>query len=304
MASSISPYTPSYTTVNITVPSLGDFGIHYIEAGSKDRPTILLLHGFPSSSTQYRDLIPLLSDSYHILAPDLPGYGLTTSPANLTYTFDNLAATIGAWLVALNITSYAVYVFDYGAPVAWRLALKSPKAIKAVISQNGNAYDDGFGKDFWAPAFQWWNSTRDNEYFRKLLIDNVLTLPATQGQYYNGFPASSHHLVDPLQACIDYKLNLEGKENQDRQLALFYDYGTNLALYPKIQAWFRESQVPLLAVWGKDDPIFVFPGAEAFKKDLPNAEVVGLDGGHFVLETQRWEVARLMKAFLGKHKFR
>ncbi|KAK5169098.1 uncharacterized protein LTR77_006407 [Saxophila tyrrhenica] len=302
MATSLS--VPTYHDLPVTAPGLGNFTIHYISAGAPTDPTLLLLHGFPSSSTQYRNVIPLLSDSYHVLAPDLPGYGLTTSPAEMKYTFANLTAAIAAWLLALEISSYAVYVFDYGAPVAWRLALEKPASIKAIISQNGNAYDAGFGHPFWTPIEALWNETKPNSVAdREWLRENYLTIPATKGQYYTGFPASDHELVDPVQPTTDFWMNLHGRENQERQLDLFYDYRTNLPLYSKIQKWFRESQVPMLAVWGKADPIFVWEGAEAFRKDLPEAEVHALEAGHFVLETKGWEVAQLIKGFLGRNRW-
>ncbi|KAJ7802921.1 putative hydrolase [Mycena olivaceomarginata] len=210
-------------------------------------PTILLLHGFPTSSHQYRNLIPHLSQHYRVVAPDLPGFGFTTVPAerNYSYTFAELATTIGAFLDALHIRSFAVYIFDYGAPVLLRLALQRPEAITAIVSQNGNAYTEGLGAA-WAPI-----------------------------QKYLGRPG-----------------------NFDIQLDLFKDYQTNVALYPKFQEYFRKSQVPLLAVWGKNDAFFVPPGAEAFKRDLPKAEVCLLDAGHFAGETETAEIAALMLKFL------
>jgi pimeloyl-ACP methyl ester carboxylesterase len=294
------PYIPTYHDVSVNPAGLGTFKIHYIEAGDASLPNVVLLHGFPSSSTQYRDLIPMLSGSYHVLAPDFPGYGLTESPKNLDYTFDNVTAAISAWLVALNITSYAIYVFDYGAPVGWRLALQNPDHVKAVVSQNGNAYDAGFGHPFWDPVEALW---KDNDAKnRDFLVDNLLTLEGTKMQYYLG-PEKDNDLVNPVQWTTDYLMNIQGKHNQERQLSLLYDYRTYTELYPKIQAWFRKSQVPLLAVWGKDDIVFIPPGAEAFKKDLPDAEVVLVDAGHFALETKRWEIAKLMLKFLGRVKF-
>ncbi len=303
LSTTIPVSAPTYHDLAVQPSGLGKFSIHYIEAGEPTNPTVLLLHGFPSSSTQYRNLIPLLSDDYHVLAPDLPGYGLTQSPPDLAYTFDNLTAAISAWLIALNIESYAVYVFDYGAPVAWRLALANPDHIKAIISQNGNAYDAGFGHPFWTPIEKLWHNESNSLEDRDWLRDNYLTIPGTKGQYYTGFPEKDHELVNPVQYMTDYLMNLKGRENQERQLDLFFDYRTNLPLYPKVQQWFRESQVPLLACWGKNDVIFVWPGAEAFKRDLPEAEIHALDAGHFALETKRWEVARLIKAFLKKNKF-
>ena len=296
-----SPYVPTYHNISVAPSGLGTFNINYVEAGAPTLPTVLLLHGFPSSSTQYRDFIPLISGSYHVLAPDLPGFGLTTSPADLKYTFDNLTAAIAAWLVALQITSYAVYMSDYGAPVAQRLALANPDQVKVIVSQNGNSYDDGFGQAFWAPIMALWKN--DNSTNRDYLRDNVLTLAITKYQYTHGVPPKDHTLINPAQWTTDYLMNVAGKENQEHQLDLFYDYRTNVALYPKVHEYFRKTQVPLLAVWGKGDPAFIPPGAEAYKKDLPNAEVHLLDSGHFSLETQRWEIARIMLDFLSRNGF-
>jgi pimeloyl-ACP methyl ester carboxylesterase len=296
-----STYIPSYHHLSVTPNGLGTFDINYIEAGAPTLPTILLLPGFPSSSTQYRDFIPLLSANYHVLAPDLPGFGLTKSPADLKYTFDNLTAAISAWLAALNITSYAVYIFDYGAPVAHRLALANPEHVKAIISQNGNSYDAGFGHPFWDPIMALWKN--DNSTNREFLRDNILTLATTKYQYTQGVPEEDYCLINPVQWTSDYLMNLVGKENQDHQLDLFHDYRTNVDLYPKVHEYFRKSQVPLLAVWGKGDPAFIPPGAEAYKTDLPHAEVHLLDAGHFALETKRWEIARIMIDFLSRNGF-
>lgn len=293
---------PSFHNLDVSVKALGDFKINYIEAGSKDKPTVLLLHGFASTSNQYRDLIPMLSEKYHILAPDLPGFGLTDSPKDLSYTFDNLTAAISAWLSALKVERYAVYIFDYGAPVGLRLALQNPSHIAAIISQNGNAYMEGFGEQFWAPIVKLWDTQNGSEA-REWLRENYLSLETTRYQYFMGQNEKNMHLVNPATWHWDWHINLEGKEKQDRQLDLFYDYRTNKDIYPQFHEYFRKSKVPLLAVWGKGDPCFVFPGAEAFKKDLPHAEVHGIDAGHFALETKRGEIAELMLKFLENVKF-
>lgn len=276
--------------------------VHYLEAGSKEKPTVLLLHGFPSSSTQFRDLAPLLAQNYHVVAPDLPAYGLTTVPSDYVYTFDNLAATVLAFLTLLQIKTFSVYIFDYGAPVGLRLALKNPDSVKAIISQNGNAYNEGFGHPFWDPIMELWN-TSNSAASRDWLKENYLTLAATKMQYTAGFPESDLHLVNPSQWTLDYLQNEAGAVNQDHQVDLFYDYRTNVPLYPTIQEYFRKTQVPLLAIWGKGDPIFVPPGAEAFKRDLPNAVVKFVDAGHFALETKRWEIAEEIHCFLKNVKF-
>jgi pimeloyl-ACP methyl ester carboxylesterase len=295
-------YVPTYHDLPLST-SFGEVSVHYIEAGDPSLPTMILYAGFPSSSTQYRNLVPLLSDSYHILGPDFPGFGLTTVPDNFVYTFDNLAAVTDAWLEALKLKSYAIYIFDYGAPVGLRLATKHPEQVKAIVSQNGNAYKAGFGEDFWAPIFNLWKSSNSREA-RDVLRDNVLTLGITKYQYEANLPAEDLKLIDPAATYhSDFKFNVQGKVNQEHQLDLFYDYRTNVDLYPKWQQYFRDSKVPLLAVWGKYDPAFIPPGAEAFKQDSPNAKIVLLDGTHFLLETKRWEVAKLIKEFLGGADF-
>jgi len=256
----------------------------YAEAGSPSDPLLLLLHGFPSSSNQFRNLIPLLSPAHHILAPDLPGFGLTTSPATYNFTFANLAQTLSLFLAALHITRYAVYVFDYGAPIAFRLALKSPASLTAIVSQNGNAYVEGFGHPFWDPIMAVWeHNTATN---RKILADAYLTLAGTKLQYEAGVPVPDHPLIDPAAYTYDYLQNVQSPEKQAVQLDLLYDYRTNLDLYPAFHAYFRESQVPLLALWGKGDPAFVPPAARAFRKDLKDARVAFVDAGHFALETR------------------
>lgn len=288
-------YTPTYH--NLTVE--GSVNLHYFEAGSKDQPTLLLLHGFPSSSAQFRDLAPLLAHKYHLIAPDFPGYGQTTVPADFAYTFGNLANVTIALLTALQISSYAIYVFDYGAAVGWRLALNDPSAITAIISQNGNAYTEGFGQPFWQPIMETW-STDNSSPAREWLRDNYLTLAATKMQYTAGFPDADLALVNPIDWTLDYLQNEQGRENQEHQLDLFYDYRRNVDGYPAVHEYFRKSQVPLLAIWGKNDPIFIPPGAEAFKRDLPDAVVKFVDAGHFALQTKRWEIAGAILEFLGK----
>ncbi|KAF4464480.1 Epoxide hydrolase [Fusarium albosuccineum] len=287
-------YAPTYH--NVTLDS--GVNMHYFEAGSAHNPTLLLLHGFPSSSSQFRDLAPLLAPKYHIIAPDFPGYGQTTAPASFDYTFDNLADATLALLTALQIASYAMYVFDYGAAVGWRLALANPSAITAIISQNGNAYNSGFGPPFWEPIMKTW-TTSNSAPARKWLRENYLTLAATKMQYTAGFPAKDQELINPADWTLDYLQNEAGKANQERQLDLFYDYRKNVDGYPAVHEYFRSSQVPLLAIWGKGDPIFIPAGAEAFKKDLPNAVVKFVDAGHFALQTKRWEIAKEIGAFLG-----
>lgn len=272
--------------------------VHYLEAGDPSLPTLLLLHGFPASSNQWLTLAPLLASQYHIIAPDYPGFGLTTFPNDFVFTFDNIASVIASFLAALQISSFAMYIFDYGAPVGLRIALRQPQAVKAIISQNGNAYDAGFGQDFWTPVFNVWN-TSDSQPARDALAAGILTLDATKSQYTTGVPANELDRVNIADPTLDYYENLQGAANQKRQLDLFYDYRTNPDIYyPKFHEYFRQSQVPLLAVWGKNDPAFIPPGAEAFKQDLPKAIIKFVDSGHFALVNKVHEIAREILEFL------
>lgn len=301
MALTAVPYVPTYhdIPVSFTGPtSSGNATVHYVEAGAPTLPTILLFHGFPSSSYQYREFIPLLTDSYHVLAPDFPGFGLTEVSSDFNYTFDNLAAVTSAWIAALNLTSFAIYIFDYGAPVGLRIALERQEQVKVIVSQNGNAYDEGFGQEFWAPVFNLWNSS-NGQAERDYLANNFLTIEGTKLQYDTGVPDSDLALLNPTSWHLDYLQNIAGDKQTKIQIDLFYDYRTNPeSLYPKVHEYFRDSKVPIIAVWGKGDPAFIPPGAEAFKRDSPNAIVQFVDAGHFALETKRWEIARIVKARL------
>ena len=269
--------------------------IFYRAAGSAAAPTILLLHGFPTSSHMFRNLIPLLAERYHIVAPDLPGFGVTETPerTKYRYTFEQLARTIDAFTEAIGLDHYAIYVFDYGAPVGFRLALAHPERIPAIISQNGNAYEEGLSEG-WNPIQKYWrNPTEEN----RAALREFLTLDATKWQYVHGVP--DENLVAPEAYYLDSAL-LSRQGNDEIQLDLFLDYASNVALYPKFQEYFRTKHPPLLAVWGKNDPFFLPPGAEAFKRDLPDAEVKFLDTGHFALETHYREIAEVIRKFLGK----
>ncbi|KAL8794359.1 MAG: hypothetical protein Q9195_003057 [Heterodermia aff. obscurata] len=293
MAHHHDPHPPTYHNLTVSDGTT----ISYTLAGSPSSPPLLLLHGFPSSSHQYRNLIPLLSPTHHIIAPSLPGFGLTTTPPNYNHTFATLTSTISLFLTALHLTRYAVYIFDYGAPVALRLALANPSALTAIISQNGNAYVAGFGHPFWDPIMATWTSG-DSAATREALRAGVMTLATTRLQYEAGVPASDLPLIDPVTYNLDYLQNIAPKERQEAQLDLLYDYRTNVELYPKFHEYFRESKVPLLAVWGKGDPAFVPAGARAFKEDLPGAEIRFVDAGHFALETKVGEIAREVLGFL------
>jgi pimeloyl-ACP methyl ester carboxylesterase len=269
--------------------------VFYRSAGDPSAPVVLLLHGFPASSFMFRDLIPRLADQYRVVAPDLPGFGFTEVPDDrrYSYSFDALAQTIEAFTDALALNRYAIYVFDYGAPTGFRLAMRRPERVAAIISQNGNAYEEGLG-DAWGPIRTYWSSpTAEN---REVLRRNILTLDATRWQYTHG--AANPEGVAPESYTLDAAL-LERPGNKEIQLDLFLDYASNVKLYPKFQEYFRKSKPPLLAIWGKNDPFFIPAGAEAFRRDIPSAQVRFLDTGHFALETHAAEIAAAMKELLG-----
>jgi pimeloyl-ACP methyl ester carboxylesterase len=268
--------------------------VFYRAAGDSDAPVVLLLHGFPTSSFMFRELIPRLADRYRVIAPDLPGFGFTEVPPQrkYTYSFDGLASTLEAFTQALEIDRFVLYVFDYGAPTGFRLAMVHPERITAIISQNGNAYEEGLG-DAWGPIRQYWASpTAEN---REVIRHNILTPEGTRWQYTHG--VSDHESVAPESYTLDSAL-LDRPGNKEIQLDLFLDYASNVTLYPKFQEYFRKSKPPLLAIWGRNDPFFVTAGAEAFRKDLPDAKVQFLDTGHFAIETHVVEIAAAMKDFL------
>ncbi|HVZ61733.1 MAG TPA: alpha/beta hydrolase [Terriglobales bacterium] len=272
------------------------YKIAYREAGSTASPTILLLHGFPTSSHMFRNLIPALSDRYHVVAPDLPGFGFSVAPQGkrFQYTFEQLARTIDGFTRTIGIERYAIYIFDYGAPVGLRLALANPDRVTAIISQNGNAYEEGLSQG-WSPIQKYWKEpTAEN----RTALREFLMPEATKGQYLYG--VLDETLVAPESYTLDSAL-LARPGNDEIQLDLFLDYASNVALYPKFQEYFRSRRPPLLAVWGRNDPFFLPPGAEAFKRDIPNAEVHFYDTGHFALETHHKEIASAIREFLGRH---
>ncbi|RXH58899.1 alpha/beta fold hydrolase [Granulicella sibirica] len=267
--------------------------IFYRESGPTDAPLLLLLHGYPTSSHMFRNLIPRLASKYHIIAPDLPGFGFTTVPPerNYTYTFDNLATTLEAFTEALSLKHYALYIFDYGAPTGLRLAVAHPERVTALISQNGNAYLEGLGSA-WDPIKTYWaNPIPAN----REALRGFLALEGTRFQYVHGVadPAS----VPPESYYLDQAL-MDRPGNTEIQLDLILDYRNNLDLYPAFQHFFRESQPPTLVIWGKNDPFFIPPGAEAFQRDLPMATVRFLDTGHFALETHPDEIAEAIDELL------
>ncbi len=274
---------------------VNDVDVFYREAGDRNAPVVLLLHGFPTSSHQFRNLIPQLADEYRVIAPDLPGFGATVAPprGEFDYTFDNLADTIDAFTETLGLERFALYVFDYGAPVGMRIASRHPERISAIVTQNGNSYEEGL-TDAWAPLRAYWADGSDEN---RNALRGLLARETTEWQYFEGTPDERRSNISP--DSIDHDQAILDRD-AEIQLDLFRDYGSNVALYPRWQDYLREAQPPVLAIWGKNDPFFAPEGAEAFKRDVPNAEVDYLDGGHFVLETHTTEIADRMRRFLGR----
>jgi pimeloyl-ACP methyl ester carboxylesterase len=278
-----------------TVPVEG-VNVFYREAGDPKAPTVLLLHGFPTSSHMYRNLIPALADRYHVVAPDLPGFGFTDAPDRIgfKYSFDHLAELTERFTEVLGLSHYALYVFDYGAPVGFRLAVHHPERITAVISQNGNAYVEGLSEG-WNPIQAYW---KDPSPENRAALRAFLKPEATQWQYAHG--VLNPERLSPDAWTIDSAL-LARPGNDEIQLDLFGDYQSNVALYPKFQEYIRTRRPPLLAVWGKNDPFFLPAGAEAFKRDNPDAEIHLVDAGHFALESQGPEIAAIIRDFLARN---
>jgi pimeloyl-ACP methyl ester carboxylesterase len=269
--------------------------IFYREAGDRGRPSVLLLHGFPSSSHMFRDLIPELADQYHVIAPDLPGFGQSAMKARdaFSYTFDNIADVIDRFTEVVGLSRFAIYIFDYGAPVGLRIAARHPERITAIITQNGNAYLDGLS-DAFNPVRAYW---ADPSATNRAALRGFLSPQTTLFQYTHGVADVS--LVSPDGRSLDdFYLARPGAD--EIQLDLLLDYASNVAAYPTFQAYFRKHQPPLLAVWGKNDPFFIPPGAEAFRRDLPKAEIRFFDTGHFALETHAGEIGAAIRAFLGR----
>ncbi|MGJ5817150.1 alpha/beta fold hydrolase [Paludibaculum fermentans] len=288
--------TPSqvhYRTVRVN-----GLDIFYRDAGPRTAPVILLLHGFPTSSNMFRNLIPLLASSFRVIAPDYPGFGLQTSMpdrAEFAYTFENLTNVVEGLVKALGVRKYSLYVMDYGAPVGYRLALRKPEAVQALIIQNGNAYDEGL-LTFWDPIKKYWNDpTEENRQALHFLVEPK----ATRWQYENG--VSDTAVLDPTTWALD-QAGLDRTGNDEIQLDLFYDYRTNVPLYPEFQAFFRKYQPPALIVWGKNDFIFPAEGAPPYSRDLKNVETHMLDSGHFALESHGTEIAGHIHDFLLKNR--
>ncbi len=272
--------------------------LFYREAGPKEAPTVLLLHGFPTSSHMFRNLIPALADKYHVIAPDYPGFGSSSAPSvkEFEYTFDNLENVIEKFTEQVGLKKYSIYLMDYGAPIGYRLAVKHPERVQTLIVQNGNAYEEGLDNEFWKPIKANWKDRSDKQGDS---LRSLLTLDATKWQYTHGVrnvetisPDTRGH-VQPL-------LDRPGK--QEIQLALFFSYGSNPPLYAQWQAYFRQHQPPTLIVWGQNDPIFPAAGAHPYKRDLKNLEFHLLDTGHFALEEEGAEIAARIREFLGKQR--
>ncbi|RBQ07859.1 alpha/beta fold hydrolase [Pedobacter miscanthi] len=282
-------------TVKYHKTKVDDLNIFYRESGPVDAPVILLLHGYPTSSHMFRNLIPILSEKYRVIAPDLPGFGYSDAPANteFSYTFDNLTKYIQGLINILSLKRFAVYVFDYGAPVGYRIALANKEKITAIISQNGNAYEVGLSGG-WEPIQKYWADPSEEN---RNALRTMSTADTTRWQYLTGVEDES--LVAPESYTLD-QFFLDRPGNEEIQLDLFKDYATNVALYPTFHEYFRESQPPLLAVWGSKDPFFLPPGAEAFKNDIPGARVKFFDTGHFALETHVSEIGDEILGFLGE----
>jgi pimeloyl-ACP methyl ester carboxylesterase len=275
------------------IVDVAGLNVFYREAGHRKAPVVLLLHGFPTSSRMFRGLIPVLADHYRVIAPDLPGFGFTDAPdrASVAYTFEHLTDVVDRFTEVLELTRFTIFVFDYGAPIGFRLALRHPERITAIITQNGNAYEEGLSEG-WNPIQAYW---REPTQKNRAVLRDFLRPETTKWQYTHGVADES--LVAPESYTLDSAL-LARPGNDEIQLDLFLDYASNVALYPDFQAYLRTHRPPLLAVWGKNDPIFLPQGAEAFKCDVPNAEVRFYDTGHFALETHGAEIAAAVGEFL------
>jgi len=287
------PSTSATTTYHRT--QVGGVGVFYREAGPKDAPVIVLLHGFPSSSRMYETLIPLLATRYHLIAPDYPGFGQSDAlpPSQYTYTFDHLAETINALLEQLKINRYSLYLQDYGAPVGYRVMLAHPERVQALVIQNGNAYEEGLGAK-WKGIAQYWADPKAHPEVPVAFT----SLAAARVRHDGGSPNPERYNPD---LWLDEYAFLKRPGQQEIQEALLYDYRINVASYPAWQAWLRQYKPPTLVVWGRYDSSFISPGGEAYKRDVPDAEIHQLDAGHFALDEKVDEIAALMLEFLPKH---
>jgi pimeloyl-ACP methyl ester carboxylesterase len=286
------------TRVTHKTVKVGDLDVFYREAGPKDAAAVLLLHGFPTSSQMFRNLIPALADQYHLVAPDYPGFGHSSMPSRnrFMYTFDNLAKVVDEFTEKVGLTRYALYVQDYGAPVGYRLAVERPERVTAIVVQNGNAYDEGLDNDFWKPIKAYWKEPTSQE--KRDALRGFVKYEATRWQYTHG--VKNPELVSPDGPAHDQFL-LDRPGNDEIQLDLFLSYGSNPPVYPRWQEYFRKHQPPALIAWGKHDQIFPAAGAEPYKRDLKTLDYHLLDAGHFALETEGDTIAGLMREFLSKH---
>lgn len=289
------PQLSSHSTTTYHTEQIDGVGVFYREAGPKDAPTIVLLHGFPTSSRQYEALIPLLATRYHIIAPDYPGFGQSDAPdpSVFPYTFDHLAKVMDSLLVRLKINRYSLYIHDYGAPIGFRLMLAHPERLHALITQNGNAYQEGLGKK-WPGIAEFWADPKAHPE----IPETFLSFQTTMQRHTAG---SMHPERYNPGTWLDEFAHLSKPGQRTIQSALLYDYQTNVAAYPQWQAWLREHQPPTLVVWGANDPSFIAAGGTAFKKDLPNAEINLLDAGHFALDERTDEIAGLILDFMARH---
>ena len=284
------------STVHYNTIRIGDIDVFYRDAGPRNAPVLLLLHGFPTSSNMFRNLIPRLAGSFRVIAPDYPGYGFSSMPdrKDFSYTFDNMTTIVDKLLEKLDINAYSLYVMDYGAPIGYRLALRHPEKVTGLIVQNGNAYEEGL-LAFWDPIKKYWNdATPEN----RAALTFMVSPETTKWQYQNGVGELTH--LDPTTWTLDQAL-LDRPGNGEIQLDMLYDYGSNVPLYPQFQEFFRKHQPPTLIVWGKNDYIFPPEGAIPYKRDLPNVQTHLLDTGHFALETHGEEIASRIERFFGHH---
>jgi pimeloyl-ACP methyl ester carboxylesterase len=275
---------------------VNDLEVFYREAGPRDGQVLLLLHGFPTSSSMFRHLMPRLARSFHVVAPDYPGFGLSSMPdrSRFAYTFENLTNVVERLVEQLGLGKFSLYVMDYGAPVGYRLALRRPEAVQALIVQNGNAYEEGL-REFWDPLKKYWADPRPEN---RAALHSLVEAKATRWQYENG--VADRTLLDPTTWILD-QVGLNRPGNREIQMDLFYDYRTNVPLYPQFQAFFRKYRPPTLIVWGQNDVIFPPEGATPYRRDLPDVEMHLLDTGHFALETHGDEIASRIEAFLVQH---
>jgi pimeloyl-ACP methyl ester carboxylesterase len=284
------------TAIKYRTADVDGLKIFYRESGAADAPVLLLLHGFPSASHMFRDLIPLLADRYRIIAPDLPGFGQSDMPprSDFTYTFDRVADVIDRFTETIGLKRFAIYVFDYGAPTGFRIAARHPERITAIISQNGNAYEEGLS-DGWTPIRAYW---QDRSQANRDALRAFLAPDTTRWQYSHGVADAA--AISPDGWSLDNSY-LARPGADDIQLDLFGDYKSNVARYPAFQDYFRTRKPPFLAVWGKNDPFFLPAGAEAFRRDIPDADIRFFDTGHFALETHAAEIAAAIREFLARH---